>query len=131
MSYRSVKSVPAFVAGIVAATSLVTVTDLRAQSAEPEAEASTQVAQAATDSCLTSPKGATPAGSHWYYRIDRTTKRQCWYLREESDKADDKFARAAAPPESAPAPASAAADPAPPSRSAARKSISDARAEWV
>ena len=33
------------------------------------------------------------------------TKRQCWYLREESDKADDKFARAA-PPASAPAPAS-------------------------
>ena len=42
-----------------------------------------------------------PAGSHWYYRIDRVTKRQCWYLREESDTADDKFARAA-PPASAP-----------------------------
>ncbi|KRQ95741.1 hypothetical protein CQ12_03970 [Bradyrhizobium jicamae] len=127
MSYRSVKSVPAFVAGIVAATNLATMTDLRAQSAEQAAEASTQVAQAATDSCLSSPKGATPAGSHWYYRIDRTTKRQCWYLREESDKADDKFARAA-PPASAPAPSSAAAEGPQP---AARKSISDARAEWV
>ena len=41
--------------------------------------------QAAADSCLSAPKGATPAGSHWYYRIDRVTKRQCWYLREESD----------------------------------------------
>ena len=53
--------------------------------------------QAAADSCLSAPKGATPAGSHWYYRIDRVTKRQCWYLREESDTADDKFARAAPP----------------------------------
>ncbi|WP_065755068.1 hypothetical protein [Bradyrhizobium paxllaeri] len=127
MSYRSVKSVPVFVAGIVAATNLATVTDLRAQSAEQAAETSTQVAQAAADNCLSSPKGATPAGSHWYYRIDRTTKRQCWYLREESDKADDKFARAA-PPASAPAPSSAAAEAPQP---AARKSVSDARAEWV
>lgn len=129
MSYRSVKFVPAFVAGIVAATNLATVTDLRAQAAEPAAEAGVQVAQAAADSCLSAPKGATPAGSHWYYRIDRTTKRQCWYLREESDKADDKFARAA-PPASAPAPSSAAAE-APQPQPAPRKSISDARAEWV
>ncbi|XSC47110.1 hypothetical protein ACF1BQ_016955 [Bradyrhizobium sp. RDT10] len=76
-------------------------------------------------------EGRDPSGSHWYYRIDRTTKRQCWYLREESDKADDKFARAA-PPASSPAPSSAAAEPAaaqPPAIT--RKSIADARAEWI
>jgi len=86
--------------------------------------------QAAADSCLSAPKGATPAGSHWYYRIDRVTKRQCWYLREESDTADDKFARAA-PPASAPAPSSAAAEPAPQQRTITRNAIADARAEWT
>src|SRR5690348_5675876 len=107
MSNRSVRFIPALLAGVVAGANLATMTDLRAQVAErttDQAEAGIQVAQATTDSCLAAPKGATPSGSHWYYRIDRTTKRQCWYLREESDKADDKFARAA-PPASAPAPA--------------------------
>ena len=81
-------------------------TDLRAQVLTTAAEAATQATQAAADSCLSAPKGATPSGSHWYYRIDRVTKRQCWYLREESDTADDKFARAA-PPASAPSSAAA------------------------
>ena len=133
MSNRSVRFVPALLAGVVAGANLATMTDLRAQVA---AEAATQVAQAATDSCLSAPKGATPSGSHWYYRIDRVTKRQCWYLREESDKADDKFARAA-PPASAPAPPSAAALPAAAEPAPAQaptitsKSIADARAEWI
>ena len=99
MSNRSVRFIPALLAGMVAGANLATMADLRAQTAEratdQAAEAGIQVAQATADSCLTAPKGATPSGSHWYYRIDRTTKRQCWYLREESDKADDKFARAA------------------------------------
>ena len=131
MSNRSVKFVPALFAGVVAGASLATVTDLRAQVIATAAEAATPATQAAADSCLSAPKGATPSGSHWYYRIDRVTKRQCWYLREESDTADDKFARAA-PPASAPAPLR-------PQRSRrrqqqrtiTRKSIADARAEWV
>ncbi|WOH48012.1 hypothetical protein [Bradyrhizobium sp. sBnM-33] len=126
MSYRSVKFVPALLAGIVAGANLATVTDLRAQSTEQGAEAGKQANQAAADSCLPAPKGATPSGSHWYYRIDRATKRKCWYLREESEKADDKFARAA-PPESAPALSSAEAPP----QAETRKSFDDARAEWV
>ncbi|MGJ4891591.1 hypothetical protein ACQR1Y_25625 [Bradyrhizobium sp. HKCCYLRH3099] len=36
----------------------------------------------AADECLAKP-GATPAGKHWFYRIDRATKKQCWYLRED------------------------------------------------
>jgi hypothetical protein len=32
--------------------------------------------------CLAAPDGAAPEGSHWYYRLDRATKRKCWYLRE-------------------------------------------------
>ena len=100
MSNRSEKFVPALFAGVVACANLATMADLRAQVISA-AEAAMPATQAAADSCLSAPKGATPAGSHWYYRIDRVTKRQCWYLREESDTADDKFARAA-PPASAP-----------------------------
>src|SRR4051794_13513269 len=137
MSNRSVKFAPALFAGVVAGASLAAMTDLRAQVISTAAEAATQAPQAGADSCLAAPKGATPSGSHWYYRIDRVTKRQCWYLREESDTAEDKFARAA-PPASAPAAtstpaaASAAEEPASPQqRTITRKSIADARAEWV
>ncbi|MBR1274884.1 hypothetical protein [Bradyrhizobium sp. AUGA SZCCT0283] len=130
MSNRSVKFAPALLAGVVAGANLATMTDLRAQ-VTTAVEAPTQAPQAAADSCLSAPKGATPSGNHWYYRIDRVTKRQCWYLREESDTADDKFARAA-PPASAPAPASTAEEPSPPQqRTITRKSIADARAEWI
>ncbi|MEH2498372.1 hypothetical protein V1294_004851 [Bradyrhizobium sp. AZCC 1678] len=127
MSNRSVKFVPALLAGVVVGASLAATTDLRARVLTTAAEAApSQATQAAADSCLSAPKGANPSGSHWYYRIDRVTKRQCWYLREESDTADDKFARAA-PPASAP---SAAEEPTQ-QRTITRKSISDARAEWV
>jgi hypothetical protein len=128
MSNRSVKFAPALFAGVVAGASLAAMTDLRAQ-VIAAAEAATPATQAAADSCLSAPQGATPSGSHWYYRIDRVTKRQCWYLREESDAAEDKFARAAPP---ASAPASAAEEPAAPQqRTITRKSIADARAEWI
>ncbi len=40
----------------------------------------------AADDCLSAPNGDTPQGSHWHYRIDRVTKAQCWYLREEGEK---------------------------------------------
>jgi hypothetical protein len=128
MSNRSVKFAPALFAGVVAGASLAAMTDLRAQ-VIAAAEAATPATQAAADSCLSAPQGATPSGSHWYYRIDRVTKRQCWYLREESDAADDKFARAAPP---ASAPTAAAEEPAAPQqRTITRKSIADARAEWI
>ena len=129
MSNRSVKFAPALIAGVVAGANLAAMTDLRAQVLTTAAQAATPATQAAADGCLSAPQGATPSGSHWYYRIDRVTKRQCWYLREESDAGDDKFARAAPP---ASAPASAAEEPAAPQqRTITRKSIADARAEWV
>ncbi|MBI5132105.1 MAG: hypothetical protein HZA66_21895 [Rhodopseudomonas palustris] len=37
--------------------------------------------------CLAAPKGPAPAGSHWFYRTDRATKRNCWYVRATGDKA--------------------------------------------
>ena len=35
--------------------------------------------------CLTTPKDETAPGKHWYYRIERGTKRHCWYLREKGE----------------------------------------------
>jgi hypothetical protein len=40
----------------------------------------------AADDCLTKPKGVAPSGQHWYYRSDHATKRQCWYLGDESSR---------------------------------------------
>jgi hypothetical protein len=40
----------------------------------------------AADDCLSEPKGDAPQGQHWYYRIERGTKRHCWYLRSELEK---------------------------------------------
>ena len=120
MSRRSAKFVAALFVSVLAGADLATVTDLR-------------TAQAATapTTCLTAPKGATSAGSHWYYRIDRATKRQCWYLRDDSDKATSPPAprrrfhrrRLRRQPRGAGRAAAASIH--------TRKAISDARAEWI
>jgi hypothetical protein len=34
----------------------------------------------AADECLARPKGAAPAGKHWYYSTNRALKRKCWFL---------------------------------------------------
>ena len=31
-------------------------------------------------SCIAKPNGQPPQGQHWFYRTDRVTHRQCWYL---------------------------------------------------
>jgi len=31
-------------------------------------------------SCIAKPNGQAPHGQHWFYRTDRVTHRQCWYL---------------------------------------------------
>jgi hypothetical protein len=33
--------------------------------------------------CIAKPNGPPPQGEHWYYRTERATKRQCWYLGPE------------------------------------------------
>ena len=116
MSYRTAKFVSAIFASLLAGANFAAV-----------AETATKPA----DSCLSGPKGALPAGSHWYYRVDRTTKRHCWYLGEEKDKAAAATPQDAAGSTAAPAAAAAPpTDPAPPQASAAvRKSIADAHAE--
>jgi hypothetical protein len=37
-------------------------------------------AEAAVDDCLSKPNATAPEGRHWYYRLDRSSKRRCWFL---------------------------------------------------
>lgn len=74
----------------------------------------------ATDSCLAAPKGTAPEGSHWYYRVDRTTKRHCWHLGDAQAKSPRQKSSDIAGAESAPTE---------PSRVA--PAVADARAELV
>lgn len=101
MTNQAAKLLSAVVIGSLAAVSLV---------AGPSGAAK------AADDCLAAPKSRAPQGAHWYYRIDRTTKRQCWYVRDES--------RGSQP---------ASASPAQPATSQAsatlQKSVADAHAE--
>jgi len=107
MSNRSAKFASALLAGMLTGTCFA-------------APAETENASKTADSCLTAPKGAVPAGSHWYYRLDHANKRQCWYIGEEKAKAVQPIAN----PSSA-----ASTDPAQPSSGGERKSVANARAE--
>ena len=65
----------------------------------------TSRAEPAVNECKTKPDSSAPAGSHWYYRVNRADQRHCWYLGPEGAKARQAAAprqRAAATP-SAPA----------------------------
>lgn len=70
--------------------------------------------------CLSEPKGETPEGRHWYYRIEHPTQRHCWYLRDE-EKLSEGTPQNLLPPAKSDSPRKAAA--------AAQSSIADARAE--
>jgi hypothetical protein len=71
MANRTAKFVSTIFASVLAGTPLATLSHDAAHAA---------------DDCLVAPKDETPEGGHWYYRIDHANKRQCWYLREESEK---------------------------------------------
>ena len=105
MSNRTAKFVSAIFASLIAGAPLTTVS----HGAVP-----------AADDCLAAPKGETPSGGHWYYRIDRATKRHCWYLGEEKEKLSR-----VGPKNSA-----ASTDPVSPQQETApQQSIADAHAE--
>jgi hypothetical protein len=70
MPSRTAKFVSALIASFLAGVPLATVSYGAADPA---------------DDCLSGPKGQTPQGSHWYYRIDRATKRHCWYLADQRE----------------------------------------------
>jgi hypothetical protein len=71
MANRTGNSLAAILIGSLASVALVAATNGMARAA---------------DNCLSGPKGAAPKGSHWYYRIDHATKRNCWYVRAEGEK---------------------------------------------
>src|SRR3977135_1516692 len=105
MSNRTAKFVSAIFASLLAGTALTTI----AHGAPP-----------AADDCLSGPKGAPPQGGHWYYRIDRSTKRHCWYVGDEKEKIARSAPRNSSPPAE---PASS------PNNAAAQRSVADAHAE--
>jgi hypothetical protein len=72
------------------------------------------------DDCLAQPHGDAPQGQHWYYRIDRGTKRHCWYLKGQGEK----IARAASPERATPAKTAS-----PKTEMAAQRTVADAHAE--
>ncbi|MFB9262030.1 hypothetical protein ACFFWD_02400 [Bradyrhizobium erythrophlei] len=128
MSNRSAKFASALVASILAGANFTAV----AQNTSKPAE-----------SCQSSPKGAAPAGSHWYYHVDRATKTKCWYIGEAKNKAAKS---ATVQQQASPAPEATEADATPVQPQAQppqplqqaepvqqqppmRKSVADARAE--
>src|SRR5262249_42882556 len=48
--------------------------------------AQTSLAEPAADECKTKPGSSAPPGSHWYYRVNRTDQRHCWFLGPEGAK---------------------------------------------
>jgi hypothetical protein len=54
-------------------------------------------ASRAADDCLAKPNAPAPDGSHWYYRIDRMTQRQCWYLGPAGRQVREHAAQDASP----------------------------------
>jgi hypothetical protein len=49
----------------------------------------------AADPCLKAPNAEAPKGMHWYYHIDRTKNRKCWYLSREGMRVDTRASRRA------------------------------------
>jgi hypothetical protein len=47
--------------------------------------------------CLAAPKAPPPAGSHWYYRVDRANHRKCWYLAPQGQKVRPGASQLASP----------------------------------
>src|SRR5919204_3581388 len=90
MSNPSAKFVSVLFASMLAGANFAAAAENGAKSAENGTNAA--------DNCLSGPKGAVPAGSHWYYRIDRPTKRQCWYLGEAKNKTTKMAARQSSSP---------------------------------
>src|SRR5260221_3084620 len=77
-------------------------------------------AAGASNDCLSGPTDEAPDGRHWYYRIDRATKRHCWYLREEGGK-PLQITAPNSPPSARP--------PSPKAEATTQRTIADAHAE--
>ena len=66
------------------------------------------------EDCLSAPNSEAPQAMHWYYRLNRTTRKQCWYLGPNDAKgraAAARKARGSAKPVAEPTPEIDAAAP--------------------
>jgi hypothetical protein len=104
MSHRTAKFASAIFIGLLAGVSHTTLANGAAR---------------APNDCLSGPKGQTPAGGHWYYHIDHSTKRHCWYLAEEAGRLSRVSPQGQAP----------LTRPASPRQPAVTLAFADARAE--
>ncbi|CAN5280182.1 hypothetical protein BH10PSE10_BH10PSE10_21160 [soil metagenome] len=122
MSNRTAIVASAVIAGCVSIFSITSLSVNTARAATDDAPAASEEAPAAkADECLAGPKGTTPAGAHWYYRIQKGAGRKCWYLGDEGAKVKK-------PAETASSPA-AEEDAPPPKKKPMQKSVANARAE--
>ena len=130
MSNRSARFVSAIIASILAGANFTAVAE-NAPADTKAADSKPADTKAVADTCLSGPKGSLPAGGHWYYHVDRATKRTCWYIGEEKGKTAKAAPAAQDPSSAAKAAPTNAADSAPPPQPSAslRKSVADARAE--
>lgn len=119
MGNRTAKFLSALIGSIIAGAPLAAVS----QDAPSAPSTASTVANAESD-CLASPKGVAPQGQHWFYRLERTTKRQCWYLRAEGAKEGAKEATKATQSTQATADTPIAAPAAP-------QSVQNAHAEYI
>jgi hypothetical protein len=69
MRHRAAKFVSAISAGVVVSVPFAAIPLITVEAAEE---------------CVTKPREVTPPGQHWYYLIDRGSKRRCWYLHQET-----------------------------------------------
>jgi hypothetical protein len=97
MGNRTAKFISALAGSIIAGAPLAAVS----QNA-PSAPSAASTENTATADCLASPKGAAPQGQHWFFRVERVTKRQCWYLRAEGAKTTQSAQATADTPNAAP-----------------------------
>ncbi len=119
MGNRTAKFISAVIGSIIAGVPLTAVSQ------------SAPSTQSAASDCLASPKGTAPQGQHWFYRVERSTKRQCWYLREAGAKAAPATQTSSpATQTAAPATQVAEATPTPSNERPTSHSVQDARAEF-
>lgn len=119
MSNRTVIIASAIIAGSISLLSFPSITINTAQAAGEAQEE--EPAPAAANECLAGPKATTPAGAHWYYRIQKGTGRKCWYLADEGAKVKKSAEKATAPAAEEDAPS--------PKKKPMQKSLANARAE--
>lgn len=114
MKTRAATIVAAMIASMLFSANLAAAPEEVEQPADRNAEPQ-------ADTCLTTPRDYTPPGTRWRYRIERSSGRHCWFLKDDVEKVAGKTAE----------PSTAATEePARPrKKQAAARTLSDARAE--